>query len=94
VIDKCAAAGTAVPNNNSNDALHADHVFPLRVSQLDSTVSVTDWASQLARSSIVVCVTAEENYRLGDGEGWEKYAAAGITWTTTPEPVARSGSGP
>jgi hypothetical protein len=29
VIDRCTAAGEKVPNNNSDDALHADHVWPI-----------------------------------------------------------------
>jgi len=85
VIDKHLEAGTPVPNNNSLDALHADHVYALTSEDLETIVSVDDWITALARLREVVCVTAAENYQLeviekGGITGPEKYIRAGITW--------------
>ena len=45
------------------------------------------WLRRLAEVREVVCVTAEENYRLQVLEksgvtGWDKYEIAGITWAS------------
>ena len=77
------------PRNDSDDALHADHVYPLRAELLHSVDTVEGWVTELARLRTVVCVTAVENYALERVEaqgntGPEKYALAGITFTTPP----------
>ena len=85
VIDKYGAAG--VPKNDSDDALHADHVHPLTEATLRDTDTVEKWVVELRRVQMVVCVTAAENYRLEVLErngttGPGKYALAGIEFTT------------
>jgi len=50
-------------------------------------MKVADWVAELQRLATVVCVTARENYTLEQIEktgsrGPEKYAAAGVTFTT------------
>lgn len=85
VIDEHAAAGTAIPNNNSLDALHADHVHALTTLDLETIITVDDWVVALARLREVVCVTAEQNYQLQAIEktgitGPDKYSEAGIKW--------------
>jgi hypothetical protein len=77
------------PRNDSDDALHADHVYPLTVDLLYSVHTVEGWVAELARLRRVVCVTAAENYALERVEargttGPEKYALAGITFTSPP----------
>ncbi len=77
------------PRNDSDDALHADHVYPVRAELLHSVDTVDGWVTELARLRMVVCVTAVENYALERVEalgtiGPEKYALAGITFTTPP----------
>ena len=74
-----------VPKNDSDDALHADHVHPLTEATLQQVQSVSDWLVELKRLRIVVCVTARENYALELIEkqgftGPEKYAKAGIVF--------------
>lgn len=86
VIDRHAELGTAVPNNNSLDALHADHVHALTVGDLHDCTTVEQWLVMLQRLREVVCVTAEENYRLEVIEkagvtGEAKYLQAKIAWT-------------
>ncbi len=78
------------PRNDSDDALHADHVYPLTADLLHSVDTVEGWAAELARLRSVVCVTAAENYALERVEaqgttGPEKYALAGITFATPPD---------
>ena len=78
------------PRNDSDDALHADHVYPLRAELLHSVDTVEGWVAELAQLRTVVCVTAVENYALERVEaqgiaGPEKYALAGITFTTPPD---------
>lgn len=86
VIQDYAVRGEDVPNNNSADALHADHVWRLTAEHLDATASVGEWIDLLRRLATVVCVTARENYalirveRMTDGPA--KYALAGVTFTT------------
>ena len=85
VIDEYGPAG--VPKNDSDDALHADHVHPLTEATLRETDTVEKWLVELRRVHIVVCVTAAENYRLEVLErsgttGPGKYALAGIEFTT------------
>lgn len=75
------------PTNNSDDALHADHVYPFRAELLHSVDTVEGWVAELERLRVVVCVTAAENYALERVEahgttGPEKYALAGITFST------------
>jgi hypothetical protein len=77
------------PKNDSDDALHADHVYPLMAELLRSIDTVDGSVTELARLRTVVCVTASENYALERVEargitGSEKYALAGITFTTPP----------
>jgi hypothetical protein len=73
------------PKNNSPDALHADHVYPLTGALLREVDTVEQWIEELRRLRTVVCVTAAENYKLEAIEqsgttGPEKYAAAGVTF--------------
>jgi hypothetical protein len=75
------------PRNDSGDALHADHVYPFTQSLLYDIDSVEGWIGELRRLSMVVCVTATENYALEQIEtaglhGPQKYAVAGITFAT------------
>jgi hypothetical protein len=75
------------PQNASDDALHADHVYPFTADVLYDVTTVTEWVVELRRLATVVCVTAKENYALERVEsagthGPEKYAAAGITFAT------------
>lgn len=79
------------PNNNSDDALHADHVYPLTVDLLHQVTTLEGWTAELARLDAVVCVTAAENYRLEAIEksgttGPDKYAAAEIEFVRGPLP--------
>jgi hypothetical protein len=83
VIDKHELAGTEIPKNSSDEALHCDHVFPLTVGDLHHLQTVDDWRTDLPRLTTVVCVTAAENYRLEQVErkgvaGWDKYPLAGV----------------
>ena len=91
VIEKYGAAG--VPKNDSDDALHADHVHPLTEATLRDTDTVDKWVVQLRRLQMVVCVTAAGNYRLEGVErsgttGPAKYELAGIEFTTDELPWA------
>jgi hypothetical protein len=92
VIDKYTADGEPIPNNNSNDALHADHVWPITERHLKDITTVDAWVAELRHLATVVCVTARENYRLIDVEkatpGPEKYAIAGVRFTTAEVPWA------
>jgi hypothetical protein len=91
VIDKYAALGEAPPNNNSPEALHADHVHGFTEDVLRATETPEQWLAALARLREVVCVTAEENYALEKIErsgvtGPAKYEQAGIEWANTAKP--------
>lgn len=93
VIERYAAAGTPIPKNSSLDALHSDHVNPLSAGDLTRLLTRDAWLAELPRITEVVCVTADENYRLEKVEsegmtGWPKYAAAGITLLGTPSSSA------
>lgn len=92
VIDRYTAAGANVPNNNSDDALHADHVWPITERHLREVTTVDGWVDELRLLATVVCVTARENYRLIRVEkttaGPQKYALAGVTFTTAEVPWA------
>ena len=92
VIDKCTAVGEKVPNNNSDDALHADHVWPITERHLNEITDVDGWIAGLRHLATVVCVTARENYRLIGVEkltpGPEKYAIAAVIFTTVDVPWA------
>jgi hypothetical protein len=83
VLDRYAAAGERVPNNNSPDALHCDHVQPLNERDLVELTTQGAWLERLHDLDTVVCVTAAENYSLQQVEragisGWEKYPEAGV----------------
>lgn len=79
------------PNNNSDDALHADHVYPLTVDLFHQVTTLEGWIDELARLDAVVCVTAAENYRLevienGGTNGPDKYDVAEIEFVRGPLP--------
>jgi len=89
VIDKHGAVN--VPKNESPDALHADHVYPLTEDELHRNDTLELWIDTMHRLRTVVCVTAEENYQLERCEqrgvtGPDKYAQAGVTFTTQELP--------
>jgi hypothetical protein len=74
------------PNNNSPEALHADHVYAFTEDTLRTVITLDGWRDELQRLQTVVCVTAAENYRLQQLEragttGPAKYAAAGVRFT-------------
>ena len=80
-----------VPKNASLDALHADHVYPLTEAELHQNDTLERWIGDMPRLQMVVCVTADENYRLEACEkrgvtGPRKYAQAGVTFTTSELP--------
>lgn len=82
-IERYLEAGAPIPKNGSVDALHCDHVHALIAVDLARLSSTEAWLEELTRLQTVVCVTAAENYRLGQIErqgvsGWEKYSQAGI----------------
>jgi hypothetical protein len=75
------------PGNDSDDALHADHVYAFTFDILDRVTTIDAWVVELRKLATVVCVTAKENYALERVEnaglhGPEKYAAAGVTFAT------------
>ena len=75
------------PKNGSPDALHADHVYSFTRDVLATVDTIEGWLAALERLRTVVCVTAGENYALEKVErqgvtGPEKYARAGVTFTT------------
>lgn len=79
------------PNNNSDDALHADHVYPFDPQLFFEVTTLDGWVSTLARLDMVVCVTAAENYRLiaienGGTTGPDKYVTADIEFVRGPLP--------
>jgi hypothetical protein len=87
VIDRYGTAN--VPKNESPDALHADHVYPLKEDELQRNHTLELWIDALPRLRTVVCVTAAENYRLEACEkrgvtGPNKYVQAGVAFTTEP----------
>lgn len=49
------------PRNDSDDALHADHVYPFRTALLGEITTLDGWIKELRRLATVVCVTAKEN---------------------------------
>ena len=85
VIREYAASATPLPKNGSGDALHADHIHPVTTKQLKSLITGQQWLRALNRMGKVVCVTANENYRLQQIEragttGPKKYDMAKITF--------------
>ncbi len=89
VIDEYGAAN--VPKNDSPDALHADHVYPLTEDALHLNDTLEMWINTMHRLRTVVCVTARENYRLETCErrgitGPRKYTEASVTFTTRELP--------
>lgn len=86
VIDRYAAAGQRIPANESDDALHSDHVLAPTNDVVITLLTQEAWLEALPEFDLVVCVTAAENYVLQQAEragarGWGKYAAAGIELT-------------
>jgi hypothetical protein len=76
------------PRNDSDDALHADHVYPFSADRLWTVTTVDGWLTESRQLATVVCVTAKENYVLEQVEkagthGPPKYAAAGVTFATS-----------
>ena len=89
VVTTYAERGIPVPKNDSNDALHADHVYNIDAGTLTKYTTTEDWLAELARLREVECVTAEENYRLSEFErkgiwGEAKYEEAKISFVTIP----------
>jgi hypothetical protein len=82
-------------NNNSDDALHADHVWPITERHLKEVTTIDAWVEELRLLATVVCVTARENYRLIHVEkttpGPEKYALAGSHVYDRRSSVGRAG---
>jgi hypothetical protein len=75
------------PRNDSDDALHADHVYPFGSALFDEITTLEGWINELRRLATVVCVTASENYALEQIEkagvhGPAKYSAAGVVFAT------------
>lgn len=73
------------PRNDSDDALHADHVYPFTSALFDEITTLEGWVDELRRLATVVCVTAKENYAL---EQIEKTGVHGPA--STPPPGSRS----
>jgi len=97
VIDHYAKVGEPVPKNSSDDALHADHVYPLTADAVAAIRTVDGWLTELKRVGAVVCLTAKENYELEKIEltgmtGPEKYVAAGIKFTSDGLPWIGDGA--
>jgi hypothetical protein len=93
VIDAYGAG--EVPKNDSLDALHADHVYSLTEADLRTNDTLELWIVALRRFRTVVCVTAEENYRLETCEGQgitgpRKYREAQVVFTTRELPWDQS----
>lgn len=83
VFEGSAAVGLTPEKNNSLEAIHCDHVWPLLASDLPGLLTPEAWMAVLPRLDEVVCVTARENYRLQRVEregfyGWDKYREAGV----------------
>ena len=79
------------PKNDSGDALHADHVYSLTEDDLQRNDTLERWINDMRRLQTVVCVTAEENYRLERCEragitGPSKYEWAGVAFPTNKLP--------
>lgn len=75
------------PRNDSDDALHADHVYAFTADLLYGITDPETWIEELRRLATVVCVTAKENYALEQVEksglhGPGKYQVAGVTFST------------
>jgi hypothetical protein len=75
------------PRNDSDDALHADHVYPFTSALFYEVTTLEGWVDELRRLATVVCVTARENYALEQIEkagvhGPAKYSAAGVVFVT------------
>lgn len=90
VIDRYTQSGEPIPKDSSDDALHADHVFPLTQEALYEVTTLEGWIEELRRLSMVVCLTAKENYTLEQVErtvtGPEKHKIAGLRFTTEDLP--------
>jgi hypothetical protein len=91
VIERYAKAGVPVPRNDSDDALHADHVHELGSADLQNAIAVDDWLQVLKQARVAVVVTAKEKYQLEQLEnagirGPMKYLRAGIRWSGEQPP--------
>ena len=64
VVTTYAERGVPVPQNGSDDALHADHLYKIDAETLAKFTTADEWLAELARLRQVVCVTAKENYQL------------------------------
>ncbi len=74
---------------------NTNHVDPLTVESIYENRTAEEWLAELRRVAMVVCVTAEENYRLEAIErtgvtGPEKYAPAKIGFMDPALPWATS----
>jgi hypothetical protein len=67
VIDEYGTPGP--PKNGSDDALRADHLWPLTEETLQTTTSVEAWVDELRRLSQVAVVTT----RLQTAQGGARY---------------------
>lgn len=74
--------------------MHADHVWPITERRLQEITTVEEWLAELRQVATVVCVTARENYQLvhieKQTQGPEKYALAGVAFTSTDLPWTRA----
>lgn len=83
VISRYEASGQRRPRNESPDALHSDHVFPLANDEILTLTTQEAWLERLEQLDTVVCVTHDENLALEQLEkagarGWDKYSLARI----------------
>lgn len=83
VIDRYGASGERRPRNDSPDALHSDHVFPLKNDEIPTLTTQEGWLERIGQLDTVVCVTHDENLALellerAGSNGWDKYSEAGI----------------
>jgi hypothetical protein len=83
VFDDHTARGERVPPNGFAESLHCDHVYGVRLGDLDRYESIDDWLGAVPRFTAVVVVTARENYRLQrvERKGWDgplKYEPANV----------------
>jgi hypothetical protein len=83
VFDDHTARDERVPPNGFDESLHCDHIYALRVGDLNRYESIDDWLGEIPRFTAVVVVTARENYRLARAERkeWDgplKYKPANV----------------
>jgi hypothetical protein len=58
------------PRTDSDDALHADHVYPFTLTLLYEVTTIEGWVRELRRLATVVFVTAKENYGSNRWRSW------------------------